>query len=348
MNKWKNAIVRETDTILRTMQVIDSNSFQIALVVNENMHLKGIVTDGDIRRAMIDGVSIQESVKLIMNTTPVVARNDERYRILSKMQNIRIHQIPILDEEGRLVGLEILDDLVQQIEVKENIVFLMAGGLGSRLGELTQNRPKPLLHIGKKTILETIIENFASQGYRNFRLSVNYLAEMIQEYFGDGTNWNVNIEYVIEKERMGTAGALSLLTENIKAPLIVMNGDVLTRIDFEQLVKFHNDHDSIATMCVKEYSIQIPYGVVQIDRTKLMGIVEKPKQTHFTCAGVYVLDPKVIDYLPRDTRFDMPDLFQMLVADNLNVSAYPIDDYWFDIGSKEDYIKASEDLIEMF
>ena len=343
MKNWKDTLVKKDDSIFTTMGIIDASAVQIALVVDEHGKLLGTVTDGDIRKALLKGISLEGKNESIMNHSPVVARiNEGRESLLSKMRNKRLHQIPVLDQHDHLVGLEVLDEMVQTNE-KDNWIFLMVGGLGSRLGALTASCPKPLLNVGNKPILETIIESFIECGYRKFYLSVNYKADMIQEYFRNGEPWGVEIRYICENKRMGTAGGLSLLSEKPTSPMIVMNGDILTKVNFSQLINFHESHKAKATMCVRDYNVQIPYGVVQIDDHKLTGIIEKPQQSFFVSAGIYVLDPVVLDLIPNNQFFDMPDLFKMLIGEKDNILVFPVREYWLDIGNKVDFEKANGD-----
>lgn len=348
MRDWKRTLVQKNESIITTMGIIESSALQIALVVNETGQLLGTVTDGDIRKAILRGVSLGEKINFIMNENPVFSTiNDSRETILLKMKQRRIHQIPILDQNHRVIGLETLDEIVKQNE-RDNWVFLLAGGLGTRLGSLTQDCPKPLLNVGTKPILETIIESFVECGYRNFYLSVNYKARMIRDYFQDGSNWGVNIHYVTETTRMGTAGSLSLLPQKPNKPMIVMNGDILTKINFIQLIDFHEKHKAKATICVRDYSVHVPYGVVQINDYKLTNIIEKPRQTYFVSAGIYVLNPDALDYIPQHQYLDMPDLLKKLIQVNADIMAYPIREYWLDIGSKKDYDKANGDYNDVF
>ncbi|OAM92780.1 CBS domain-containing protein [Pelosinus fermentans] len=348
MKNWKDTLVKKDDSIFTTMGIIDASAVQIALVVDEQGKLLGTVTDGDVRKALLRGISLEEKNESIMNRNPVVARiNEGRESLLAKMRNKRLHQIPVLDQQDYLVGLEILDEMVETNE-SDNWIFLMVGGLGSRLGALTASCPKPLLNVGNKPILETIIESFAECGYRKFYLSVNYKADMIQEYFQNGENWGVEIRYICENKRMGTAGALSLLSERPNSPMIVMNGDILTKVNFNQLINFHESHKAKATMCVRDYSVQVPYGVVQIDDHKLTGIVEKPQQSFFVSAGIYVLDPSVLDLIPKNEYLDMPDLFKKLISERDNILVFPVREYWLDIGNKIDFEKANGDYELIF
>jgi NDP-sugar pyrophosphorylase family protein len=261
--------------------------------------------------------------------------------MLALMRRKVIHHLPLIDEDHRLVGLATLDDLVGAVE-RPNWVVLMAGGLGTRLHPLTKECPKPLLKVGEKPILEIILESFAEQGFKQIFLSVNYKAEMIQDYFGEGDRWGVQINYIHEKERLGTAGALSLLPGQPTTPMIVMNGDILTRTSFDSLLKFHEAQNAVATMAVREYDFQVPYGVVRVDGTKIEAIEEKPVQHFFVNAGIYTLSPKALAYIPKNTFFDMPTLFEHLIAANQPTAAYPLREYWIDIGRISDLEKANQ------
>jgi NDP-sugar pyrophosphorylase family protein len=224
----------------------------------------------------------------------------------------------------------------------------MAGGLGARLGELTKNTPKPMLQVGNKPILETIIEGFAKYGFSDVIISVNYLSHVIEEYFGNGENFGVNIEYVHEKERMGTAGALSLMRDKLTEPFFVMNGDILTNVNFAHLLDFHKEQNSVATMCVREYDFQVPYGVVNIDDGRISSIDEKPVHKFFVSAGIYMLSPDVLDFIPQNSFYDMPTLFERLIDAQKNALSFPIRDYWLDIGQMGDYKQANNDYGKVF
>lgn len=349
MDRWKQVKVTPNTSIKETLKIIDDSTLQIALVVDEADHLLGTVTDGDIRRGMLKGIMLDESVENIMNENPTTAKLSENKRgLLSKLRNKKIYQLPIVNDENKLVGLRLLDELIESPEPKENIVVLMAGGLGTRLRPLTEDCPKPLLEVGKKPILETIIENFIESGFSKFYISVNYKSEMIMDYFGDGTKWGIDIQYIHEEKRLGTAGALSLLPFKPDKPFFVMNGDLLTKVNFKLLMDFHNESRSQATMCVREYDFQIPYGVVKLDKQKLVSIEEKPIHRSFVSAGIYVLDPVALDFIPENTFYDMPTLFEKMIEHNYSSTVFPIREYWCDIGQIEDYNKANQDYDEVF
>jgi NDP-sugar pyrophosphorylase family protein len=224
----------------------------------------------------------------------------------------------------------------------------MVGGLGTRLRPLTQDTPKPMLPVGGKPILQTIVEKFASYGFVNIVMCVNYKSEIIQNHFGDGSRFGVTIEYIFENERMGTAGALSLLSQRPEEPFFVMNGDLLTNVNFEHLLEFHEHHNAVATMCVREYDFQVPYGVVNIQEGKIITIEEKPVHKFFVSAGIYMLEPKSIEHIPSNTFYDMPTLFEKLIAMNENALSFPLREYWLDIGRMEEYEKANSEYHEVF
>ena len=293
MNDWQKVSILVDQTIREALKVIDEGGIQIALVTDEEQHLQGVVTDGDIRRGILQGVDLGDPVSEVMNTSPITAHpQKDRQELLDTMQSRRIHQLPLVDADGRVVGIEVLDDLLNP-ESRSNPVVLMAGGLGTRLRPLTNDCPKPLLEVGDKPILETILESFTTYGFRRFFLSVNYKSDMIEDYFGDGSDWGVEITYIHEEKRLGTAGPLSLLPERPEESVLVMNGDLLTKLNFAHLLEFHRKHNSAATMCVREYEMQVPYGVIEAADHRIKKIEEKPINRYFVNAGIYVLEPDV-------------------------------------------------------
>ncbi|TDF93489.1 nucleotidyltransferase family protein [Paenibacillus piri] len=348
MKNWKEIIVTPTTSIMHTLEIIDQGALQIALVSDGQNRLLGTITDGDIRRGILRGVSLDSPCSQIMNERPITAGiHDNKKTIFSKMKERGLHHIPVIDDEGHLVRMEMLDQLVNSNR-KSNWIVLMAGGLGTRLSPMTDECPKPLLKVGSKPILETIIENFVEHGFYRFYLSVNYRADMIKEYFGDGSKWGIEIRYIHEHMRLGTAGALSLLAEYPREPFVVMNGDLLTKVNFQQLLEFHTENSGKATMCVREYEFQVPYGVVQVDHHRLLNIVEKPRQKFFVNGGIYVLNPEVLDFIPKETFFDMPSLFECLIREQLETAVFPIREYWIDIGRIDDFNRANDEYKERF
>jgi dTDP-glucose pyrophosphorylase len=340
--------LKENTSIKEALKVIDNAAMQIALVVDKNDKLIGTLTDGDIRRGLLKGLDLNSPIKSIVNRNPLTAKiTDTKEEILQKALAKKIRQIPIVDENGKLIGIEEIEELLKPQE-KPNKVVLMVGGLGTRLRPLTETTPKPMLKVGNKPILQTIIEKFAEYGYKNFILCVNYKSEIIQNYFKDGSGFGVNIEYVFEKKRMGTAGALSLLKKRPKEDFFVMNGDILTNVNFEHLHNYHLENNAIATMCVREYEYQVPFGVVNLNDNKIVSIKEKPVYKFFVSAGIYMLNPESLDYIPKNEFFDMPTLFDRIIKKDKKAISFPIREYWIDIGKIEEYKRANEEFKRYF
>ncbi|MDN5067872.1 nucleotidyltransferase family protein [Aliarcobacter butzleri] len=348
MKNIDNIKLNINSTIKEALKIIDNGALQIALVVNENDILLGTLTDGDIRRGLLKGLDLNSSIESIIFKTPTIAKiSDTKEEILKVALSKKLHQIPIVDERGKILGIQEIEELIKPKD-KTNKVILMVGGLGTRLRPLTENTPKPMLKVGNKPILQTIVEKFAEYGYTNIIMCVNYKSHMIQDYFGDGKEFGVNIEYILENQRMGTAGALSLLKDKPNEPFFVMNGDLLTNINFEHLHNYHIATNSIGTMCVREYDFQVPYGVVNIKESKIISIEEKPTHKFFVSAGIYMLNSEVLNYIPKNEFFDMPTLFDKLISLNQNTVSFPIREYWLDIGRMEEYKKANDEYGEMF
>lgn len=348
MRNWKDLLVSSETSILETMKNIDRTASQIALVVDEENRLQGTVTDGDIRRGILKGISLNKPILTIMNQNPITVYNKSSKQSIKKiLQKKKLRQIPVVDEDNRVIDI-IFSDILLDSSAFDNWVVLMAGGLGTRLRPLTEHTPKPMLTVGSKPILQTILENFIDYGFHQFYFSVNYKKELINQYFGNGVRWGISIDYLDENQRLGTAGALSLFKERPTKPIIVMNGDILTKINFQQLLEFHESNHSTATMCVREYNYQIPYGVVRTDGTTLCSIEEKPTESYFVNAGIYVLNPEALDLIPEGKFYDMPTLFDTLIAKDQKTCVFPIREYWLDIGRMNDFERANSDFREVF
>ncbi|MFC4161595.1 nucleotidyltransferase family protein [Chitinimonas lacunae] len=342
---WRDNLVGPATDILTVMGALESRSSKIALVVDHDGHLLGTVTDGDIRRGLLRGVGVSEPVEKVMFGQPTTASvNAPEIELRTLMRARRLLHIPLLDQDGRVAGLRSMAELGPRLI--DNWVVLMAGGLGSRLRPLTDTVPKPLLKVGDRPILETILCDFAEQGFRKFFISVNYKAEMLIAHFGDGARWGVEINYLHENERLGTAGPLSLLPGRPVCPLVVMNGDLLTKVNFRQMLDFHGAQQALATMCVREYDFQVPYGVIRLDGSRIVAIDEKPMHRFFINSGIYVLAPECLDLIPPRRFFDMPTLFERLIAEGRDTAAFPIHEYWLDIGRLEDFQRANAEYGE--
>ncbi len=336
-------------TIKEALKVINTGAVKIALVVDEEQKLLGTLSDGDIRRGLLGDLSLDSPIESIVFKTPVVGHiRDSSKKLLQIALEKKIQQIPIVDDNGKVVNIEIVERLLKPA-IKINRVVLMVGGLGTRLRPLTKNTPKPMLKVGNKPILETIILNFKRYGFVNFTLCVSYKAKMIEEYFKDGSAFGVNIEYVHEDKRMGTAGALSLIEKDkLKEPFFVMNGDLLTNINFENMLNYHGENHAVATMGVREYDFQVPYGVVHVDGNNILSIQEKPTHSFFVSGGIYVLSDDVLQFITDDEFYDMPTLFEELIKNELKSISFPIHEYWLDIGRMDEFEKANREFAEVF
>lgn len=341
MDSWSKIVVSPEVTIEHALKVIETGSVRIALVVDSNGFLLGTLSDGDVRRAIIARTPLSASACEAMNRQPrIAAAGASRDSVLRLMEQNDVLVVPLVDSEGRLVGVHNLKELLEPA-ASETPVFLMAGGFGTRLKPLTDDTPKPMLKLGNKPILETTLERFASAGFRRFFISVHYLPKQIKNHFGNGERWGVRIDYIEEEEPLGTAGALGLLPSLAPdQPLIMMNGDVVTSVDFRALLAFHVNNSASLTMCVREYDIQVPYGVVKASGHRVEGVIEKPVQTFFVNAGIYVLSPSIVLRVPRKTHMDMPALVQDVISAGHEVTMFPVHEYWLDIGRFDDFNRA--------
>jgi len=348
MDDWRKVLLTPQDSLERAVKVLHEGGCRIALVADKFGMLLGTVTDGDIRRALINQLTMESSVSLIMNGNPITVDDKVKNKdILSLMSDKSLLHMPIIDKDGILCGLETLQQLIES-PIYDNPIFLMAGGFGTRLHPLTKSTPKPLLKVGNKPILEMIIEQFINYGFHNFYISTHFKSEQIRDYFKDGELHNISIKYVHEDSPLGTAGSLGLLPDDLPdLPIIVMNGDLLTKVDFKNLFNFHCEHNSEATMCVREYDFQVPYGVVEIDDYNIKRITEKPVHKFFVNAGIYVLNRSLINKVDGKSYLDMTDFLEKEL-NNSGVKAFPIHEYWLDIGQVEEYEKANREFSTVF
>ncbi|AFV98018.1 hypothetical protein B649_08530 [Candidatus Sulfuricurvum sp. RIFRC-1] len=348
MKSVDNIKITSLSTIREALKIIDTGAMQIAIVVDENDRLVGTLTDGDIRRGLLNNLTLDDCIESIIFKTPTIATlSDTKEDIFKKALGKKLHQIPIVDDEYRVIGIKEIEELIRP-RVKSNKVVLMVGGLGTRLYPLTENTPKPMLKVGNKPILQTIVEKFAEYGFVNIVMCVNYKSHIIQDYFGDGSAFGINIEYILEEQRMGTAGALSLLRSVPSEPIFVMNGDLLTNVNFEHLLDYHISQNSMATMGVREYDFQVPYGVVNIEGSRILSIQEKPIHKFFVSAGIYMLSPETLSMIPQNEFYDMPTLFEVLIKNDKRTISFPIREYWLDIGRMEEYERANSEYSGVF
>ena len=345
MKNWKNIAVLPDLTFGEAISVLDQGGQRIVLVIDAQDRLLGTVTDGDVRRALLRHESMEIPISKVMCATPCVAElHWSREKTLTVMEDGKLLHLPVLDAERRVVGLETLHEMLDHRHF-DNPVFLMAGGFGKRLHPLTQDCPKPMLKVGDKPMLELILQSFVDAGFHRFFISTHYLSEVIRAHFGDGSRWGVNIRYIHEETPLGTGGALGLLPhEEIDLPIFLMNGDLLTRVDYRSLLEFHQKHGGAATLCVREYESQVPYGVVQSAGHRITQIVEKPVQRYFISAGIYMLSPELVCSVAHGERIDMPDLLEREIGAGRDVNMFPVHEYWLDIGRMEEFQRAQEQV----
>ncbi|EAU71031.1 nucleoside-diphosphate-sugar pyrophosphorylase [Synechococcus sp. BL107] len=338
MFKKLGEISIDQDTkVIEAMRVIEHGGAQIALVIGRKQQLLGTLTDGDIRRGILHGKKLESPVKDLMNRNFQSAKYSttaNRQEMIKMMKKNFLRHLPVIDKNGNVVELLILEEILNPPEYK-NPVVIMAGGKGTRLRPKTKNCPKPMIPVGDKPMLEIQIEKCISNGFKNFYMSVNYLKEQIIDYFEDGSKWGVNIEYLIEEEPLGTAGSLQLLPESISKPIIVINGDVLTKLKPSQLLQFHSSHNAEATLCVREHEISIPFGVIETRGLELSSFAEKPTYRYLVNAGIYVINPRLLQLLSPQTYIDMPAFLQKAQQSEYRVLTCPIHEYWIDVGNPE-------------
>ena len=346
----KKLLINYQKSMLEAMQLINENCMGILLVVNEDNKLLGTITDGDIRRAILSGCELSSSINEIYTKSCVytyksTSVGEVKFSFIEK----KIKLLPVVDKDKIVIDYYEIDDLIDYNKLeKENPVLIMAGGLGSRMSPLTDNLPKPMLKVGSKPILQIIIEQFRSYGFKNILISVNYKADIIENYFRDGKDFGVSIKYIKETKRLGTAGAISLAKKYLTKPFFVINGDILTTVNFYNFLQYHTENNYIMTIGSRTYETQIPYGVINIEESCVTALEEKPIISHLVSGGVYVLNPEVIDTIPKDQYFDITQLINMLIDNKAKVGNFPITEYWMDIGKVADYYKANNDIEKYF
>ena len=345
MYNWRKTLLKPTDTLTTVIDCLTREGIQIVLIVGGQGKLLGTITDGDIRRALARQLGMDTLAGEIMFTEPTTASSgDSRETVLRVMNNAKVLQMPILDTNGCVVGLETLRHLLT-IKKLDTPVCLMAGGFGLRLLPLTNRTPKPLLKVGSKPVLEEILTQLIKAGFHNFYISIHYKGDMVQKHFGDGKKWGVNIHYLYEKEPLGTAGGLGLLPESLPdSKIIVMNGDLITSLDLKHVLRFHNEEGGVATLCVREYDFQVPYGVVEVEESRVQSVQEKPIHSFFVNAGMYVLNSTLVKNIEKNCYLDMPKFLEQQIEKGDRVSVFPVHEYWIDIGCAEEYERAKKDI----
>jgi dTDP-glucose pyrophosphorylase len=339
---WRQARIPPDATLQQAIRNLDESGLQIALVISPEGILLGTVTDGDIRRGLLRGLELASPIESIMYREPLVAPPTlGRDTVLQLMHANKLHQLPVVDEGRRVVGLHLWDELLAPSK-RPNPMIIMAGGQGTRLRPHTENCPKPLLPVAGKPMLEHIIERARAEGFQHFILAIHYLGHMIEEYFGDGSRWQVKIEYLREELPLGTAGALGLLSPRPQVPVLVTNGDVLTDIRYSELLDFHVRHGAAATMAVRLHEWQHPFGVVRTKGVDIVGFEEKPVSRSHINAGIYVLEPGALAALNVGEHCDMPTLFSRLKERPARTIVYPMHEPWLDVGRADDLERAQK------
>ena len=345
---WQKVLILKSTTLTDAIKALNCSGVKLLLVQDDQGKLCGTVSDGDIRAALLDGFKLESPINEMANYKPIVVRKDKsRATILNLMLHHKIQQIPVVDDDFCIIGLHSFDKIVEH-EPRTNRFVIMAGGKGTRLRPYTEDCPKPLLKIGGKPIIEHIIERASNEGFKNFSISINYLGEMIESYFGDGSRWGVNIEYLHENTPLGTAGALGMLEPHPNESFIVTNGDLLSDINYTKLLEFHLANDALATMAVQTYELQNPFGVVHTKGIDIVAFEEKPIYRAQINAGVYVLSPATLKHIPVNEHYDMPAVFEQLNAKSQRTVVYPMHEPWLDVGRPDDLVKARKILSEEY
>lgn len=345
LERYPEVVLGPKATLHDAMQEMTRATLGIVLVVDGKRMLKGVVTDIDIRRALLKGHSMELPVSQAMTRTPITVLDTmSRTEIADTFSRHPHSYIPIVSARGRLVGLATLTDYATIPKRFPNWIVVMAGGMGKRLRPLTENVPKPLVRVGEKPILELLLEQLVASGFGRFILAVNHMADQIRDYCGDGSRWGVQIEYVQERQPLGTAGALSLIKRDLGGTFLVVNGDILTKVNFAALLHFHKTERALATLCIKQHELEVPYGVIELKEHKLARIVEKPVQKFFVNAGIYAVEPEALKLLPKGKPRHMPEFLDDIRRQKpRSVACFPLQEYWLDVGRPQDHERASSE-----
>lgn len=337
---WRQALLPDTATIQEAIRNLDQVAIKIVLIINDDGKLEGTISDGDIRRGLLRGLQMDSPITTIIHRNPfVVPPAMTRDTVMQLMVANKIQQVPVVDEQRHVVGLHMWDQIATP-QCRPNMMVIMAGGKGTRLRPHTENCPKPMLPVGDKPMLEHIIARAKANGINHFMLAIHYLGHMVEDYFGDGSRFHTRIEYIREHVPLGTAGALSLISERPTAPFLVTNGDVLTDINYGDLLDFHIRHQAAGTMAVRIHEWQHPFGVVHTRGLEIIGFEEKPvARTHIN-AGIYVLSPDVFNVIKPNESCGMPTLFERMQVGNQRTVAYPMHEPWLDVGRPDDFHRA--------
>ena len=343
-------LISPGSSIHQAIACIDSNAKGIALIVERDRKLIATVTDGDIRRAILAGMDLSLPVQALLHSrspgprpgpiTAAVGTSDAE--LLRMMNEYEVRHIPIVDDDGHVVDVMFLRDLVKEYELPLSAV-VMAGGYGARLRPLTEDVPKPMLPVGDRPLMQLILEQLRQSGIHRVNITTHYQSERISSYFGNGQDFGLELTYVTEDRPLGTAGGLGFVPTSDE-PLLVINGDILARVDFRAMLEHHREHGAEMTVAVRQYDVRVPYGVIETEGARARRLREKPVFTFLVNAGIYLLEPAVVHCIPNGQRVDMTDLVQLLLAEGRAVATFPLVGYWLDIGEHGDYAQAQEDV----
>jgi dTDP-glucose pyrophosphorylase/CBS domain-containing protein len=346
--RLQDAIVAPGTPLTDALKRLDANGMGVLLLAEANRRLVGIITDGDVRRHILSGASLSVSCESIASRHPRVANRGmmtaELLDLMGGSRDDTVDHLPVLTDDGIVVGLVLRRDLVAADDTFTAVI--MAGGFGTRLMPPTTDTPKPLLPVGDRPLMERTIERLRRAGIRRVNVATHYLSDKISNHFGDGRQFGVEMRYVTEDRPLGTAGALRLM-EPPTGPLLVVNGDILTGVNYQDMLAYHRENGAIATVGVRKYDVEVPYGVIDCSGVAVSALREKPVQQFLVNAGMYLLDPAAVAYIPAGERFDMTDLIQRLLAEGRKVVAFPVVEYWLDIGKPADYERAQQDVLQV-
>jgi dTDP-glucose pyrophosphorylase/CBS domain-containing protein len=341
--RLESVIVDPDTPIAAAIEQLDRAGTGALLLCPEDGKLVGLLSDGDLRRALMRNVPLTDPVRTIAIEAPITAAfGTSMPDALDLMVEREIDQLPLVDDEGRVVDFVLRRDVAVDAR-PELTAVIMAGGFGKRLMPLTENTPKPMLPVGDRPVLERTVRQLRRSGIRDVSMTTHYLGDHIEEHFGDGHAFGVRINYANEDQPLGTAGGLRLL-DRPAGPFVVVNGDILSGVPFDKMLEYHQDHDAEMTVGVRRYVIDVPFGVVESDGVRVRALKEKPSLTFFINAGIYLLEPTAWDRIPEGVRFDMTDLIEALVDEDHLVASFPIIEYWLDMGRPEDYQRAQDEL----
>ena len=332
-------------SIEKALEIIGKERVRLGVVVGKKGEFLGIISDSNIRKALINGKTLKSNIKEIYTKNPItIAENTSKQKLLELSAKTDIYDFPVLNKKGEVVSIRSISSLLSTKKLPFYVI-LMEGGLGSRLKELTKETPKPMLKVGKKPILENIIQRLHTQGFEKFIFCVNYKRQIIEDYFKKGEEFDIKISYIKERKKLGTAGALSLIKQKMEQSFVVMNADILTELDFNELLKAHQKSGALMSVCVREFHHQVPYGVIKQKNGFITHIEEKPTQSFLVSAGIYVCEPQILELLEKNAYLDMPELIQKVMQKG-RANTFLIEDYWIDIGRLEEFKRANDEIKE--